>query len=83
LLHKIHKEALSHHLELNDNMSLDISKDNKTTPLQVFSNCIRYSVTMDESVYITGLVQGFKVLEALPDLHQKQKQTKRSDVIKE
>jgi hypothetical protein len=63
-------------------MSHDISNDNKTTPSQIFSNCIRYSVTVDESVYITGLAQGFEVHEALPDLHQKQNQTKGSDVIK-
>jgi hypothetical protein len=61
----------------------DISKDNKTTPSQIFSNCICYSVTVDESVYITGLVHDFKMLEALPDFHQKQNQTKGSDVIKE
>jgi len=28
-------------------MSHDISKDNKTTPSQIFSKCIRYSVTVD------------------------------------
>jgi hypothetical protein len=51
-------------------MSHDISKDNKIMPSQIFSNCICYSVTVDESVDITGVVQGFEVTEELPDLHQ-------------